>query len=48
MTIVFELITIISLPALTVIFYLSGETKRGPFDTQAETDRKSTRLNSSH
>ena len=37
MTIVFELITIISLLALTVIFYLSGETKRGPFDTQAET-----------
>lgn len=37
MTTVFELITILSLFALTVILYLSGETKRGPFDTQAET-----------
>lgn len=37
MTTVFELITILSLLALTVILYFSGETKRSPFDTQAET-----------
>lgn len=37
MTTVFELISILSLLALTVILYFSGETKRSPFDTQAET-----------